>query len=88
MESQHLRLRRTKIKLTDFSTVKVIGKGAFGEVIMFDCSGYQLPLTRILVFVGAVGSEGGYWESVRNEKSAESGNVETRSGAVDVQPLS
>ena len=32
MESQHLRLRRTKIKLEDFRTVKVIGKGAFGEV--------------------------------------------------------
>lgn len=31
-ESQHLRLRRTKIKLADFRTVKVIGKGAFGEV--------------------------------------------------------
>jgi hypothetical protein len=32
IESQHLRLRRTKIKLSDFRTVKVIGKGAFGEV--------------------------------------------------------
>jgi hypothetical protein len=32
-ESQHLRLRRTKIKLADFRTVKVIGKGAFGEVL-------------------------------------------------------
>ncbi|KAF5387404.1 hypothetical protein D9757_005759 [Collybiopsis confluens] len=32
MESQHLRLRRTKIQLSDFKTVKVIGKGAFGEV--------------------------------------------------------
>ncbi|KAM6497147.1 AGC/NDR protein kinase [Amanita muscaria] len=31
-ESQQLRLRRTKIKLSDFRTVKVIGKGAFGEV--------------------------------------------------------
>ena len=31
-ESQHLRLRRTKIGLNDFRTVKVIGKGAFGEV--------------------------------------------------------
>lgn len=31
-ESQQLRLRRTKIKLSDFATVKVIGKGAFGEV--------------------------------------------------------
>lgn len=27
-----LRLRRTKIGLEDFRTVKVIGKGAFGEV--------------------------------------------------------
>jgi protein-serine/threonine kinase len=42
LESQHLRLRRTKIRLTDFRTVKVIGKGAFGEV----CSGY--PLMRFL----------------------------------------
>ena len=31
-ESQYLRLRRTKIGLDDFRTVKVIGKGAFGEV--------------------------------------------------------
>ncbi|THH05261.1 hypothetical protein EW146_g9949 [Bondarzewia mesenterica] len=32
IQSQFLRLRRTKIGLTDFRTVKVIGKGAFGEV--------------------------------------------------------
>ncbi|EIW79360.1 kinase-like protein [Coniophora puteana RWD-64-598 SS2] len=32
LESQHLRLRRTKISLNDFRTIKVIGKGAFGEV--------------------------------------------------------
>ncbi|KAH8830929.1 kinase-like protein [Flagelloscypha sp. PMI_526] len=31
-ESQYLRLRRTKLGLADFRTVKVIGKGAFGEV--------------------------------------------------------
>ena len=31
-ESQFLRLRRTKMALEDFVTVKVIGKGAFGEV--------------------------------------------------------
>lgn len=32
IESQHLRLKRTKITQADFRTVKVIGKGAFGEV--------------------------------------------------------
>ncbi len=31
-ESTHLRLHRTKLGLDDFRTVKVIGKGAFGEV--------------------------------------------------------
>ncbi|OZJ03636.1 Serine/threonine-protein kinase CBK1 [Bifiguratus adelaidae] len=31
-ESQYLRLRRTRLGLEDFATVKVIGKGAFGEV--------------------------------------------------------
>lgn len=31
-ESQFLRLRRTKLSLEDFINVKVIGKGAFGEV--------------------------------------------------------
>ncbi|KAF9899188.1 Serine/threonine-protein kinase, partial [Lobosporangium transversale] len=31
-ESQFLRLRRTRLGLADFVTVKVIGKGAFGEV--------------------------------------------------------
>ncbi|KAI5964826.1 CBK1 [Candida pseudojiufengensis] len=31
-ETQFLRLRRTKLCLEDFDTIKVIGKGAFGEV--------------------------------------------------------
>lgn len=30
-ESQYLRLQRTRLGLDDFITVKVIGKGAFGE---------------------------------------------------------
>jgi hypothetical protein len=34
-ESEQLRLRRTKIKLANFRTVKIIGKGAFGEVSQF-----------------------------------------------------
>lgn len=35
-ESAFLRLRRTKLGLDDFRTVKVIGKGAFGEVSKHD----------------------------------------------------
>lgn len=31
-ESQFLRLKRTRLGVDDFQTVKVIGKGAFGEV--------------------------------------------------------
>lgn len=34
-ESTFLRLKRTKLGLEDFRTVKVIGKGAFGEVCDF-----------------------------------------------------
>lgn len=33
-ESHFLRLRRTRLGLEDFATIKVIGKGAFGEVRM------------------------------------------------------
>ena len=35
-ESTFLRLKRTKFGLDDFRTVKVIGKGAFGEVSSSD----------------------------------------------------
>ncbi|TEB36568.1 kinase-like protein [Coprinellus micaceus] len=45
-ESQHLRLRRTKIKLTDFRTVKVIGKGAFGELTHFGRFGWCRKVCR------------------------------------------
>lgn len=34
-ESSYLRLRRTRLGLDDFRTVKVIGKGAFGEVCRY-----------------------------------------------------
>ncbi len=37
-ESEFLRLRRIKIGVHDFGTVKVIGKGAFGEVNSGFCS--------------------------------------------------
>ena len=31
-ESDYLRLRRVRLGVSDFNTIKVIGKGAFGEV--------------------------------------------------------
>ena len=43
-ESAFLRLRRTKLGLDDFRTVKVIGKGAFGEVRL-SCLAATSPLT-------------------------------------------
>lgn len=36
-ESQYLRLQRTRLGLDDFITVKVIGKGAFGEASLYSC---------------------------------------------------
>jgi protein-serine/threonine kinase len=39
-ESTFLRLRRTKLGLDDFRTVKVIGKGAFGEVRCCVCCAF------------------------------------------------
>jgi hypothetical protein len=48
-QSQFLRLRRTKIGLRDFRTVKVIGKGAFGEVsvsILGSLRRFLLPRRR------------------------------------------
>lgn len=41
-ESAFLRLRRTKLGLDDFRTIKVIGKGAFGEVCYVDRLGRRL----------------------------------------------
>lgn len=34
-ESHYLRLRRTRLGVQDFQTVKVIGKGAFGLVSIY-----------------------------------------------------
>jgi hypothetical protein len=52
LESQHLRLRRTKIRLSDFRTVKVIGKGAFGEVR----NGSYASLSHSVTFLRRFGS--------------------------------
>jgi hypothetical protein len=48
-ESTFLRLRRTKLGLDDFRTVKVIGKGAFGEASN-GTTDYSLCLTLEIHF--------------------------------------
>lgn len=88
MESQHLRLRRTKIKLDDFRTVKVIGKGAFGEVgASAFLRAIYAHLTRFAL-PGASRAKGGHWKGVCHEESAEGGDVEARSGRSLPAPLS
>lgn len=52
-ESQYLRLRRTRLGLDDFVTVKVIGKGAFGEVCSMMCIGMDHHLND---FTGTTGT--------------------------------
>lgn len=57
-ESTFLRLRRTKLGLDDFRTVKVIGKGAFGEVS-------SVPVRYLIMILnhrhaGTIGSEDRY----------------------------
>lgn len=52
-ESSFLRLRRTRLGLEDFVTVKVIGKGAFGEVCnkcSYECM-FEICGNCILYFI-------------------------------------
>jgi protein-serine/threonine kinase len=62
-ESTFLRLRRTKLGLDDFRTVKVIGKGAFGEVSQ--CAASILGIHS--VSAGQVGAETRYREDLCHE---------------------
>lgn len=45
-ESTFLRIRRTRLGLDDFKTVKVIGKGAFGEVSRL-CFSFLFPHIKL-----------------------------------------
>jgi hypothetical protein len=62
-ESTFLRLRRTKLGLDDFRTVKVIGKGAFGEVILYAPSFMGIHS----VSAGPAGAETRYREDICHE---------------------
>lgn len=68
-ECQQLRLKRTKIKLSDFRTVKVIGKGAFGEVCKPVVSVSFMIINRPK---GSTCSESRYGEGVCDEELTKS----------------
>ena len=82
-ESAFLRLRRTKLGLDDFRTVKVIGKGAFGEVRR------GRPVVVLAInddlthgcFKGQSRTEDGHGEDLRYEDAEEGRDVEEGSGA-------
>jgi hypothetical protein len=56
-ESTYLRMRRTKLGLDDFRTVKVIGKGAFGEASIPMSTDSQLADAYLRWLKGSFGSE-------------------------------
>lgn len=63
-ESTFLRLKRTKFGLDDFRTIKVIGKGAFGEV-SFSSSCQTLECNRLKYFnLGQISAEGRYGKNL------------------------
>jgi hypothetical protein len=79
-ESAFLRLRRTKLGLDDFRTVKVIGKGAFGEVsVLYELANYQLP--DKFIHIGSGSAKDRYGEDLCYEDAEERGDVKERSGA-------
>lgn len=65
-ESMFLRLKRTKIGLADFRTVKLIGAGAFGEVSY----GSHFPWFITGVPLGSPCAEGRHGENIRDEDLA------------------
>lgn len=81
-ESTFLRLKRTKLGLNDFRTVKVIGKGAFGEVTNHVLSQEQSRTLFDRMLTGTACAKDGYWEDLRYEDPQEGGDVEKGSGAV------
>ena len=76
-ESTFLRLRRTKLGLDDFRTVKVIGKGAFGEVRA--CSQNTTLCYTQICALGTIGTKDGYGQDICYEDAQEGRNVEERS---------
>ena len=79
-ESTFLRLRRTKLGLDDFRTVKVIGKGAFGEVSTLSSASTGAHTLGPMRDIGPTGPEDRHRKDLCNEDVEKGGDVEEGSG--------
>lgn len=85
-ETEFLRLKRTRLGLEDFESLKVIGRGAFGEVraerecflkhfffiISISMKEYELVTGRLSSTLGSSGAEKGHRSCLCNEDPSES----------------
>ena len=69
-ETEFLRLRRSKLGADDFEPLKVIGKGAFGEV-RYDSDFTIIQLFQL--FSSQISSEDRHWSHLRHEGVEEEG---------------
>lgn len=85
-ETEFLRLKRTRLGLDDFESLKVIGRGAFGEVRCretFSSSMSWSDEPRWLLFsplAGPFGAEEGHGPHLRHEDFTESGHAREGAG--------
>jgi hypothetical protein len=79
--SSFLRLKRTKIGLEDFKTVKVIGKGAFGEVSLVIPGRSCETIEADDYSLGPIVPKGGHGQDLRHEDIIQKRNVQKGPGA-------
>ena len=77
-ESTFLRMKRTKLGVDDFRTVKVIGKGAFGEVRVVERAVDHVTDAR----PGPPCAEEGHGEDICHEVPQQAGDVAEGPGAL------
>lgn len=88
-ETEFLRLKRTRLGLDDFESLKVIGRGAFGEVIMIMSADDTLMKLCVCVIhytnvflmsTGASSSEERHRSRLRHEDPSQSRHAAERAG--------
>lgn len=89
-ETEFLRLKRTRLGLSDFESLKVIGRGAFGEVCYGSrtfhtlCYDQNCPLTsssfHFHLSLGASGAENRHGSHLRHEDPEKSRHAREGTG--------